>query len=111
MVHDPEADALEFQNLLPEIPATSAMYAELKAFVRERADSRLPGHRRIDPETRRGQMLESQGATFRSPFLFKRVNASMGSRRAVKLVNEIFLSFLKGPYFDYMVENFGEPAE
>ena len=31
--------------------------------------------------------------------------------RAVKLVNEISLNFLRGPYFDYMVANFGEPAE
>jgi len=29
---------------------------------------------------------------------------------AVKLVNEIPLSFIKGPYFDYIVENFGELA-
>lgn len=110
VVHDPEADALEFRNLLPEIPAASAMYAELKAFVRERADSRLPRHRRIDPE-RAAVKCSNRKGNVSITISFQEGEREYGVTRAVKLVNEIFLSFLKGPYFDYMVENFGEPAE
>jgi len=31
--------------------------------------------------------------------------------KALKLVNEIFLGFLRGPYYQYMVENFQEPQD
>ena len=31
--------------------------------------------------------------------------------KAVKLVNEIFLNFLAGPYDGYMIEHFGAPEE
>jgi len=109
-VYDPQADALEFRNLLPHVPAASPMYAELKAFARERADSRLPDHRRIDPGRAAVKCSNRKGAVS-IVISFKKGDREYGVTRAVKLVNEIFCSFLKGPYFDYMVANFGEPAE
>jgi hypothetical protein len=33
------------------------------------------------------------------------------ARKGVALVNEIFHGFLRGPYYEYMVANFGEPEE
>ena len=109
-VYDPQADALEFRNLLPDVPAASPMYAELKAFARQRADSRLPDHRRIDPKRAAVKCSNRKGAVS-IVISFKKGDREYGVTRAVKLVNEIFCGFLKGPYFDYMVENFGEPAE
>ncbi len=109
-VYDPKTDALEFRNLLPDVPAASPMYAELKAFARERADSRLPDHRRIDAERAAVKCSNRKGAVA-SVITCKKGDREYGVTRAVKLVNEIFCGFLKGPYFDYMVENFGEPAE
>ena len=109
-VYDPKTDALEFRNLLPDVPAASPMYAELKAFARERADSRLPDHRRIDPKRAAVKCTNRKGAVS-IVISFKKGEREYGVARAVKLVNEIFLGFLKGPYFDYMVANFGEPAE
>jgi hypothetical protein len=110
VVYDPQTDALEFPNLLPEIPAASAMYAELKAFVRERADPGLPGHRRIDPERAKVKCSNRKG-NVSIIISLREGDREYGVTRAVKLVNEIFLNFLRGPYFDYMVANFGEPAE
>ena len=109
-VYDPQADALEFRNLLPHVPAASAMYSELKAFARERAASRLPDHRRIDPD-RAAVKCSNRKGNVSIVISFKKGDREYGVTRAVKLVNEIFCSFLKGPYFDYMVANFGEPAE
>ena len=109
-VYDPQADTLEFRNLLPDVPAASPMYAELKAFARERADSGLPDHRRIDAERAAVKCSNRKGAVS-IVISFKKGDREYGVTRAVKLVNEIFLGFLKGPYFDYMVANFGEPAE
>ena len=31
--------------------------------------------------------------------------------KGLKLVNEIFLGFLRGPYHEYMVRNFQEPED
>ena len=31
--------------------------------------------------------------------------------KGLKLVNEVFLSFLRGPYYEYMVTNFNEPED
>ena len=109
-VYDPKTDALEFRNLLPGVAAASPMYAELKAFARERADPRLPDHRRIDPKRAAVKCSNRKGAVS-IVISFKKGDREYGVARAVKLVNEIFLSFLRGPYFDYMVANFGEPAE
>ena len=109
-VYDPETDALEFRNLLPDVPAASPMYSALKAFIRGRADPQLPDHRRI--ETGRATVkCSNRKGNVSIVVSFKKGGREYGVTRAVKLVNEIFLSFLRGPYFDYMVANFGEPAE
>src|SRR2546427_1073100 len=39
---------LRFKRLLPNVPAKSALYAELKRFIEQRHDKELPEHRRID---------------------------------------------------------------
>src|ERR1044071_7796834 len=45
---DTTRSVLRFKQLLPGIPASSLMYAELKNFIEQLHDSRLPEHRRVD---------------------------------------------------------------
>jgi hypothetical protein len=41
----------------------------------------------------------------------ERADWEYAARKGVSLVNEIFHGFLRGPYHEYMVRNFGEPEE
>src|SRR5262249_18321596 len=45
---DTTKQVLRFKQLLPGVPARSALYAELKTFIEQRHDRALPEHRRID---------------------------------------------------------------
>src|SRR5262245_9960800 len=45
---DTAKGALRFKQLLPNVPAKSEIYAELKSFIQERHGGELPEHRRID---------------------------------------------------------------
>src|SRR5262249_23406901 len=45
---DTTRHVLRFKGLLPGVPSDSAMYADLKSFIRHRHDRDLPGHRRVD---------------------------------------------------------------
>ena len=38
-------------------------------------------------------------------------HGAYATKKAISLVNEIFHGFLRGPYYEYMVENFNEPEE
>lgn len=101
---------LTFRDFLPEVPADSAMYADLKEFVRARSSSKLRAHRRIDPKraevgyvNRGGSVsirLKVLGADFR-----------YGANRAINLINEIYMGFLHERHYDYLVQNFGVPDE
>src|SRR5262245_28069017 len=45
---DTAKGALRFKQLLPGVPASSPLYAELKSFIEQRHDRALPEHRRVD---------------------------------------------------------------
>jgi hypothetical protein len=106
---EPSFQHLRFKQLFPGIPARSAMYAELKDFVRQRCDPELPEHRRIDPE------LAIVACYNRNGF----VSISMkvicddyryGVNRIINLVHELFLH-LRDQYPGYLAENFDVPQE
>ena len=46
---DAEKDSLTFKDCFPHVPARSEMYGGLKDFLKERSNSNLRAHRRIDP--------------------------------------------------------------
>ena len=110
VVFNPKSGTLEFRDLLPSLQRSSSMYRELRAFLKGRADPALPSHRAIDPDRIRVRATNRKGS----------VSLSMQSLdsdweylvgKGLKLVNEIFLGFLRGPYYEYMVENFQEPED
>lgn len=101
---------LIFVDLLPGIPYPSPMDHAVRKFVDGRDSIILPAHRRIDPQkmrTRcrnRGGKMSIEAKCFDGDYEYT-------ATRAVKLVNEVFLDFLAGPYDAYMVEHFGAPEE
>ena len=101
--------ALRFRQLLPGVPANSAMYAELKNFIRQRHDHDLPAHRRID--RRRAEVsCYNRGGSVSISLKVKNNQYAYGVKRIVNLVHELFLH-LRDAYPDYLVENFDAPHE
>ena len=107
---DPRRGALVFVDLLPAVPYPSAMDRALRAFVAGRANPDLPAHRRIDPKKascrcrNRKEQVSIEVRCLECDFEY-------AANKVVKLVNEIFLNFLAGPYDGYMIEHFGAPEE
>lgn len=110
LLFDPERRTLVLRDLLPDVPYRSRIDREFRAFLAARSGRELPAHRRIDPSRLR---LE---ASNRAGTISVRGSVAEGELRyaankTVKLLNEIFLGFLAGPYDQYMVEVFGAPEE
>ena len=106
---DTSKKELRFKQLLPNVPAKSELYAELKSFIRQRHDSELPEHRRVD--RKRAEISCSNRGGFVSVSLKVKSNQySYGVNRIVNLAHEIFLH-LRERRPEYLMENFDVPQE
>ena len=106
VTYDPARRALVFRDLLPAVPSRSDMYRELKEFVRVRTSRALPEHRRVDPRKVTTAFRNRAGVVSLVVSL-KDAHLEYGVRKAVNLIHEVFVQFLREPaYFDYMVEHF-----
>ena len=107
---DPKNAVLEFRDLLPNAPAKSPLYRDLRRFLQGRMSEDLPAHRRIDAERLAPSCRNRAGSV---SVLLHSVDGDLeyAVGRGLKLVNEIFLGFLRGPYYEYMVANFNEPED
>lgn len=110
LVFDNHRDRLEFRSLLPNMPAREPLYKDFRAFLKGRSDATLAEHRRFSPDRLRISCRNRQASV--SVF----VDCLDGDwehavSKALKLVNEIFLGFLRGPYHEYMVANHEEPED
>lgn len=106
----PRRSELVFVDLLPGVPYPSEMDRALRAFVAGRASDDLPGHRRIDP-AKVSCRCRNRGGKVSIEVRCLDGDVEYAAGKAVKLVNEIFLNFLAGPYDGYMIEHFGAPEE
>ena len=105
LVLDLKTLSMSFPALLPNVPADSTIYRELKEFIKSRHSVDVPEHRRIDSD--RAQVRASNRAGNVS--LALRVNDGdfeYATRKLIHLVHEIFLAFLVDGHFEYMVETF-----
>jgi hypothetical protein len=110
LVVDAVRRTVTLSDLLPEVPYRSEMERALRRFLTQRGSAALPEHRRIDPGRTQVRARNRRG------FVSIELQAAPGElaytvEKAVKLLNEIFLSFLAGPYDAYMVRVFGAPEE
>ena len=117
VVLDPTAGSLTFLEVLPNVPHRSPMDRAFRAFLRDRSSAELPEHRRIDPG-RLAVRCRNRGGKVSVALALRRHGGpaegedwAYAARKGVSLVNEIFHGFLRGPYHEYMIENFGEPEE
>ena len=98
------------RDLLPEVPYRSPMEIALRRFLDGRSADGVPEHRRVDPERVRLRARNRAGKVS-IELLAEPGQLAYAVEKAVKLLNEIFLSFLAGPYDAYMVRVFGAPEE
>jgi len=107
LIFDPDAKTLVFPALLPAIPRDSAMYRELKLFLKARHSEKLPPHRRINPARARLRCTNQRGAVSVGITVLDQ-DFDHATRKLIHIVHEIFLVFLaEGPYYEYMVEHLG----
>jgi hypothetical protein len=104
LTYEPKTGTVTFTNVLPRVPARSALYDELKRFVEGRAGGGLPSHRRIDPR-RAKPSCSSRRGTMLVHVVAKRGHHAYGANRAVHLVHEIFLH-LHSYFPEYLWENY-----
>ena len=103
---DAQKKTMRFPLVLPGVPADSAMYRELKRFIKSRQSDELPEHRRID--SRKVQLQSfNRGGNVSLSLRVLDGDCEYGARKLIHLVHEIFLTFLlDGNYYDYLVETF-----
>jgi hypothetical protein len=92
--------------VLPAVPANSAMYRDLKAWLRARQDEALPDHRRCDPD-KLGLRTYNRDGEVALTLQVLDGDVEYATRKLLALVNEIYLDFLSsGLYYDWLLETF-----
>lgn len=100
---------LRFKRLLPNVPAKSELYAELKSFIERRHDKELPEHRRIDRK-RAEVTCANRGGFVSVSVKVKNNQYAYGVNRIINLAHELFLH-LRERRPEYLMENFDVPQE
>ena len=107
----PRTRTLAFVDLLPEVPARSAMDRDLRAFVKGRTARAVPEHRRVDVR-KMTAACRNRGGRISIVITLKDRHAEYGVRRAVNLVQEILMDFLNDDRFtQYQVAHFSLDPE
>lgn len=92
--------------VVPAVPAGSAMYRELKAWLRARQDETLPDHRRCD-RSKLGLRTYNRAGEVALTLRVLDGDIDYAVRRLVALMNEIYLDFLaSGLYYEWQLETF-----
>ena len=110
LTFDPVTATLSFRKLLPGIPRGAQLETELKTFLGEFSGTARPEHRRIDP-ARLSLRYSNQRGTVALTFRILGNDYEYGVRKAVNVVNEIFLEFLNVRFPEYMAAKFKLPEE
>jgi hypothetical protein len=104
-----EAATLTFRHFLPNVPANSELYSDLKRFLTNLCGADLPRHRRID--TKRAEVLcVNRGGSVSVGLRVRNNQYAYGLKRLVNLAHEIFVQ-LNDSHPEYMCENFNVPQE
>lgn len=103
---DASVGRLGMTGVLPGIDSKSAMYRQLRAWLRDQQSGRLPAHRGLDPTRAKLSGYNRQGQLNLYLHSHDR-DWPYATRRMVHLVNELYLDFLSdGRYYDWVVETF-----
>lgn len=107
---DPKRKTLSFKNLLPGVPAGSELNRRLKAFIRQLGSSHQPEHRRLDP-TRVSIRYSNLRGNVTISFLVLEDEYEYGVKKALNLINEMFVGFLNVHFPEYAAEQFRRPED
>jgi len=105
LTFDAKRKALKFKNLLPDVPPRSALNAQLKSFIKEQFSRRRPIHRRLDPNRLSVRYSNMQG-TVSITFLVMEGDYQYAVKKALSLINEIFVGFLNVNFPEYTAAHF-----
>ncbi len=109
LVVDRDRDTLVLKDVLPNVPAKSDLYADLKSFMSARSDKSLPAHRRVDPGRAEVRMVNRRGA-ITVELTVKRNQFTYGVGKLLRTAQELF-GHLHMYHPQYLWENFDVPAE
>ena len=111
VLFDRSRRTLTFVDMLPGIPARSAMDRDFRAFVKMHTGTALPDHRRVDPRRVAVSVVNRRGAES-LVFAFRTKDVAYAVRKAVHLAHDILQDFLNdGRYVQYNVDHFNLDPE
>lgn len=111
LIVDTRKKTIHIPIVLPAVPSSSPLYRNFKAFVASHHAANLPNHRRIERSKARVRCANLCGNVSLTMDV-RDADYAYALQRLILLVHEIFLIFLTdGPYWNYMVEHLGAPAE
>lgn len=106
LIYDEKTGRLTMKDVLPNMPPKSYEYKQLKAFVEQRKDPKLPAHRRMDPGRAEVSPLNRK-QTVSLVVDVKRNQYTYALKRLLNLVNELWNTLDQ----NYMWANFDIPEE
>lgn len=102
---DGKRKTLSFKNLLPGVVAGSELNTKLKAFIKGRCADDQPEHRQLDPKRVSIRYSNLRG-NVSVTFLVVENDYEYGVKKALNLVNEVFVGFLNVRFPEYMAQHF-----
>lgn len=102
---DGKRKTLSFKNLLPGVVAGSELNTKLKAFIKGRCSDDQPEHRQPDPKRVSIRYSNLRG-NVSVTFLVVENDYEYGVKKALNLVNEVFVGFLNVHFPEYMAQHF-----
>lgn len=106
---DAARSRLCFRGLFPDVPAGSALAADLHGVVAARSDRDQPAHKRVD---RRRLLLTSdlRRGAWSLDVTVRGANHAYAVRTALAVINDLYLTLLER-YPEYLIEHFGLSPE
>jgi hypothetical protein len=93
-------------ELLPAIPARSAMYRELKQFIESFQNGSRPSHRSVDRKRVR-LAISSRAGRVALVVQMHDADYEYAMNRLLTLIHETYMGFILGTYDAYRVEHLG----
>jgi len=107
VIVDGAAKCIRVTEVLPNVPAHSAMDRAYRQFLQEFVSDELPEHRRIDPRKALPRCVNRHG-TLSVALQVRDGDYAYAMRKLLAVVDETYQLFLTlNDYSDYMVRNLG----
>lgn len=99
-----------FSRVLPGVESGSEMESGVKAFLKECGSPERLEHRRLDSRSV-AVTYSNRGGNGTLRFRVKDGDFLEGTKKAIQLVNEMFVSYLSAHHPSYLAEHFHVPED